>query len=170
MQGRASWPVGSSPTVTVAPRRLLKTLDQAAGHLPWLPISTKKACQLGTAPLPASLFPAACGWAEVGDREGCEGRQCMGLANGHGKQPGPGLLVLGRTVTAAFVQTQPGPANVQGDPKRHPGPRLLQNKHLVGRGRAMLETLGHPYLLIMPLFRHTAQFWFGAYVLVVEYF
>lgn len=88
--------MGSSPTIKVAPGRLLKTPDHAVGRLPWLPTSHKQGVPAGRkAPLPADLFPAACGWDEVGDREECWGRRYTGLANGHCKQPGPVLLVLG---------------------------------------------------------------------------
>lgn len=120
--------MGSSPAVKVAPGVLLKTLDQAAGWLPWLPTSHKQGMPAGhKASLPAGYFQLHV-VGKVGDREGCWGRQRMGLATGHYKQPGPGLLVLGRRVTVASVRTQPGPANVQGDPKRHAGPRQIQNK------------------------------------------
>lgn len=61
------------------------------------------------ASLPARLFPAACGWDEMGDREGCCSGQYMGLADGHDKQPRPGLLVWGRWVIATSVQMQPRP-------------------------------------------------------------
>ena len=66
------------------------------------------------ASLPASLFPAACGWGEMGDREGWRSGCYMGLADGHYKQPGPGLLVLGEL----------GHCNICPDaarPNKHPG-------------------------------------------------
>lgn len=73
-------------------------------------------------------------------------------------------------VAAASVQRQPGPANVQGDPTTSQGTDCSKVSKVTGRGRTVLDTLGHAYSLTMPLFRHTVQFWFGAYVLVVKYF
>lgn len=54
----------------------------------------------------------------------------MGLANGHGKQ----LLVLRRTVTAAFVQTQPGPPMSRVTPNAIQGPGCSKISILLAEG------------------------------------
>ena len=80
--------VGSSPTTEVSPEELLKTPDQARpGWLPGPPASHRGRLPAGSQPsLPARLFPVACGWGEVGAREGCGGRRGTRLAKGHNKR------------------------------------------------------------------------------------
>lgn len=82
--------LGAPPTSEVAPRRLLKTLDQG------YPRPTSKAWQLGTGTsacrlLSSGLWLGRGGW--VAGR--VLGRRCTGLADSHDKQLGPGLRVLG---------------------------------------------------------------------------
>lgn len=83
---------------------------------------------------------------------------------------GAGPAGPGEEATVASVQMKPGPASVQGDPERHPEPRLIQNKQDCWQRACCAGDAGRPYLLTMPPFRHMARFWLGAYVLVVEYF
>lgn len=79
--------MGYSPTTKVSPEGALETPDQASGWLPRPPASHRQGVPAGYQPsLPASLFPAACGWGEAGAREGCGGRQGTELAKGHDKR------------------------------------------------------------------------------------
>lgn len=161
--------MGSSPTTKVSPEELLKTPDQARpGWLPGPPASHRGRLPAGHQPsLLASLFPAACGWGEVGAREGCGGRRGTRLAKGHDKQSvgaGKGWLLQHVSRHGLARPTS------RVAPSHHPGTDCSRVSKLIGRGRAGSQTLGLPYLLITPIFRHTVQLWSGVCVLVVKYF
>lgn len=123
------WPVGPSPTFEVAPRRLLKTPDQG------YPLPTNKAWQLGAGTSACRLL-SSCMWLGQGGWVAGRvlGRRCMGLADGHDKQPGPGLRVLGGGVTAALVQAQPGPAASRVTPNAIQGAGCSKMSSLLAEG------------------------------------
>lgn len=88
------------------------------------------------------------------------GRQCLGLAEGHDKQPGPGL----RCRQGGHCSTRPGaarPCRVQGDPKRHRGARCPKISSVLAEGVP-------PCLSMMRC--GTGSALAGAYALVVGYF
>lgn len=121
--------LGAPPTSEVAPRRLLKTLDQG------YPRPTSKVWQLGTGTsacrlLSSGLWLGRGGW--VAGR--VLGRRCTGLADSHGKQLGPGLRLLGGGVTAALVQAQPGPAVSRVTPNAIQGAGCSKISSLLAEG------------------------------------
>lgn len=140
--------MGSSLTFQVAPGRVLKTPDQAAGWLPRPPTAHKQGMPVGTrGPCRPPYFQLHVVGTRWVTGRGAEGGNAWGW-----------LM-----------------ATINNQPLSRVTPNAIQgagsSKISKAAGRRVLPwRLGHPYLLTMPLFRYMAQFWFGACVLVVEYF
>lgn len=151
--------MGSSLTIKVAPRRLLKSPDQAAGQLSWLPTSHKQGMPAGHKHLCLLVYfqQHVVGTKWVTGR-GAGGRQCMGLANGHYKQLGLGLLVLGE----GSLQHLSG--YNQAQPVSRVTPNAIQGLGYSKISGLLAEGVPHwrlwsPLFVHKAPFRHTAWFW-----------